>query len=109
MLAPHRFHAVVPGQLPGTQPGAVDHDFGAGLAQIPDDALLDPPAQGLDPAGQPAEVPRHVGERQFGGEAGNEPGRKLITGQRRAKTRHLGNPGRQAGAEFRRGQQPPRQ
>src|SRR5213076_2374200 len=60
VLAPDRFHRVVAGQLPSTQAGTVDYDIGSrtGLAQIPDDALLDPPAQGLDPSGQPAEVNR---------------------------------------------------
>ena len=53
VLAPDRFHGVVAGQLPGTQAGTVDDDIGsrAGLAQIPDDALLDPPAEGLNPSG----------------------------------------------------------
>ena len=51
VLAPDRFHGLVVGQLPGTEAGAVDYDISAGLAQIPDDALLDSPAQGLNPSG----------------------------------------------------------
>ena len=111
VLSPDRFHPVVACQLPGTQPGAVDHDIRprSGLAQAGDDALLDPPAQGLDPAGQPAEVERHVGEWQLRREAGDEPGRQLRAGQRRTVTGHLLDPGRQAGAELRRGQQPARE
>src|SRR5690348_9469466 len=40
MLAPDRFHRVVAGQLPGTEPGAIDHDIGARLSPAPDDTLL---------------------------------------------------------------------
>ena len=103
VLAPHRFHGLVTGQLPGTEAGTVDYDISAGLTQIPDDALLDSPAQGLDPSGQPAEVERHVGEGQLRREAGDEPGRQLRAGQRRTVAGHLLDPGRQAGTELRRG------
>jgi hypothetical protein len=51
VLAPDRFHGVVVCQLPGAEARTVDYYISAGLAQIPDDALLDPPAQGLDPSG----------------------------------------------------------
>ena len=110
VLAPHRLDGVVVRQLAGAQTGAVDDDIRdrAGLAEPGHNALLDPAAERLHPAGQPAQVARHVRERQLRREASGEPGWEPGLVQHLPEAGHPGDLRRQGGTELGRGQQPAR-